>query len=109
MESIRSVGEVEMLRMGGGAGTQHKFVLLAIDADPALRYDRAVNIRKSETDIGLSFEQFLADEAREMSNADLHKQNLRGRIGMADARLLNNGSLDDLRDETDRVLRELIS
>ena len=108
IESVRSVGEVERLRAAGGGGARHTFALLAVDADSALRYDRAVNIRKSETDIGLSFERFLADEAREMNNADPHKQNLKGCIGMADATLLNNGSFEDLQRETDRVLRGLV-
>ena len=82
-------------------------MLLAVDAKPSLRFDRVVNIRKSETDVGLTFEKFLADEAREMHNLDPHKQNLQSCICMADATLQNNGSIEELQAEADAVLARL--
>jgi hypothetical protein len=62
-----NAGEVYALRQKGA------FVLLAIDADPALRYQR-IQARNSETD-QISFETFLENEAREMTSKDPHHQN----------------------------------
>jgi dephospho-CoA kinase len=83
IESIRTPGEVISLRKKGS------FLLIAIDADIAVRYQR-VALRGSETD-RIGFEEFAANEAREMNSNDPSKQNLRKCIEMADVRLENNG------------------
>jgi len=88
IESIRSVGEVEALRK------KDNFYLLAIDADPKIRYERIVK-RNSETD-SVSYSEFLANEQREMNAADPNKQNLNRCIEMADYRLYNNLSVNEL-------------
>ena len=62
IESLRTEGEIAALRAKGN------FLLLAVDADPKLRYERIV-ARASETD-QISYEKFLADEAREMHATD---------------------------------------
>jgi dephospho-CoA kinase len=99
IESIRTVGEVEALRSSG-----HSFVLLAVDADPKLRYDRVV-LRKSATD-QVSFEKFVSDEKREMNNNEPHKQNLKECIQRSDYTLTNEGTLEDLHLQVDQMLRE---
>ena len=99
IESIRAVGEVESLRKKGS------FVLVAVDAKPELRYER-IQKRGSETD-HIDFETFLANEKREMENTDPNKQNLKACMRMADIRLENNGSFDDLHHEIDRFLENL--
>jgi len=88
IESIRSVGEVDSLRKKGN------FCLLAVDADPTIRYERIVE-RNSETD-HISFEEFLSNEQREMTSSDPNKQNLSKCIAMADYLLTNNTSIDEL-------------
>eukprot|EP00667_Euglena_gracilis_P015297 EG_transcript_15920 len=88
IESIRTVGEVTALRALGN------FHLLAVDADPRVRYERAF-ARGSETD-SVSFETFLANEQREMANTDPNKQNLAACMGMADFRFDNSGTQDEL-------------
>ena len=102
IESIRAVGEVEKLK----SLDSHRFLLLSVDADPHLRYDRVVNMRKSETDIGLSFETFISHEERELSNSNPFKQNLRGCIEMADAKIMNNGSIYDLHLAIDTLVNQ---
>lgn len=99
IESIRAVGEVESLRKKGS------FVLLAVDADPKTRYER-IRKRGSETD-HIDFATFLANEQREMENTDPNKQNLKACMRMADIRLENNGSFEELHQEIDRFLANL--
>jgi dephospho-CoA kinase len=90
IESIRTLGEVEALRKASP-----NFILLAVDADAKIRYDRVFNHRKSETD-NITFDKFLADEAREMNNTDPNKQNLAGCIAAADYNLDNSGAIENL-------------
>ena len=68
--------------------------MIAVDADIAIRYQRIVQ-RGSETD-QITFEEFTANEAREMNSNDPTKQNLRKCIEMADIRIENNGSIEEL-------------
>ena len=98
IESLRTPGEVESLRNKGN------FTLLAVDADPKLRYERIIS-RSSSTD-NISFEKFLADEEREMESADPNKQNLKKCIEMADFVIENNGSLEDLNLKIEEILKK---
>lgn len=59
IESIRTPGEVEFLKKQG------EFYLIAVDANPRIRYDR-ITIRASETD-NITFDTFLANEKREFT------------------------------------------
>ncbi len=88
IESIRTPGEVEFLKKRGN------FVLIAVDAEPKLRYERIV-IRGSSTD-NVSFNTFIENERREYETRDPNKQNLSYCIEKADIRLLNNGSIENL-------------
>ncbi|NOY50679.1 MAG: AAA family ATPase [Chlorobi bacterium] len=88
IESIRTPGEIEFLRKQGN------FILLAVDAEARLRYDR-ISLRASETD-KIDFRTFLANEKREMTSFDINKQNLSRCIDMADIVLKNNGSIEEL-------------
>jgi dephospho-CoA kinase len=100
IESIRTKGEVESLRSKG------HFYLLAVDADPEIRYQRIL-LRQSETD-RVSHETFLENEEREMNTADPNKQNLRRCIEMADFRLQNNGTRKDLVQQLEKVLDQIL-
>lgn len=97
IESIRTIGEIESLRNKG------KFVLLAVDADPRLRYER-ITQRLSKTD-DVTYEKFLSDEEREMTSDDPNKQNLRKCIELADFLIKNDGTIDDLNKEIENILK----
>lgn len=99
IESIRTPGEVTSLRRQKG------FFLLAVDANPRLRYERIV-LRNSETD-SVSFETFKENEAREMHSDDPNKQNLRRCIEMADFVLNNDGNMNELQQQVEDVLKKL--
>ena len=99
IESIRAVGEVESLKSKG------QFYLFAIDADPKIRYERAV-LRASETD-SVSYIEFISNEQREMQNQDPSKQNVAKCIHLADFVFTNNGTLEELDKQIEEVLTKL--
>lgn len=88
IESIRAIGEINSLRKKGN------FYLFAVDAEPKVRYKRG-KARGTYTDKG-SFEEFLADEQKEMSSDDPNKQNISVCMELANYRFLNNDCIDDL-------------
>ena len=88
IESIRTPGEIDSLK--GKAD----FRLWAVDANPELRYRRAV-LRNSETD-HVSYETFISNEQREMTSTDPNKQNLAECIRRADAVFHNDGTMEEL-------------
>ncbi len=100
IESLRTPGEIKALR------EKDDFYLLAVDADAKLRYHR-ISIRKSETD-NISFEEFLANEKREMQNADPNKQNLKKCIEMSDYQIYNDGSIAELHQKVEEILSDII-
>lgn len=99
IESIRTPGEIESLRAKG------QFYLIAVDADSKTRYNRIVE-RASETD-NISYETFLANEAREMSSSDPNKQNLKKCIEMADFTFDNNGDIDLLHQQVEQIISKI--
>jgi len=96
IESIRTPGEIDFLKKQGN------FILLAIDAEAKLRFER-IKLRASETD-GIDFETFIANEGREMTSNDPNKQNLARCIELADVVLNNNGSVSQLIDQLNHSL-----
>ena len=100
IESIRTPGEIVSLREKGS------FYLFAVDAQSKIRYERIVQ-RASETD-KISFDTFLANEAREMTSDDPNKQNLKKCISMADFTFDNNGDISKLHQQVEEVLSKII-
>ena len=88
IESIRTPGEIAFLKKQG------YFLLLAIDADPEIRFER-IKGRKSSTD-DVDFKTFVENEKREFTSDDTNKQNLEKCIEQADILIPNNGTIDDL-------------
>ena len=101
LESIRTVGEVEAMRK-----KTKNFTLLSIDADPKIRYQRIL-ARNSPTD-GVTWDQFLADEMRELRSTDPNKQNLFECNRLADYRFENNLTPEDLFSKVDKVIGKLL-
>jgi dephospho-CoA kinase len=99
IESIRTLGELATLE------NDPHFLLIAIGADPKLRYQR-IKKRASETD-HVSYEQFLEDEAREMSATDPTKQNIRAVMQKADIVIHNNNDLEHFHRALESALRAL--
>ncbi len=98
IESIRTPGEIDFLKKQGN------FLLVAVDADPKIRYSR-ITLRASETD-HIDYTTFLSNEKREFTTSDPNKQNLSKCIAMADIVLNNNGNINDLYSEFDAVVQQ---
>ncbi len=98
VDSIRNPAEVECLRGERG------FVLVGVDAPVAIRFDRAR--RRGRAGDGPTMEDFLAKEARENS-ADPARQQLARTFSMADHSLINDGSIEHLRERVDALLARL--
>lgn len=99
IESVRTPGEVAQLRKN------EDFFLFAIDADQRVRYER-ITQRGSSTD-NVSFETFASNEQREMTSTDPNKQNLKACIEQADFVFNNNGTIDELNAEVEKVLQKI--
>ena len=95
IESIRSKTEVDYL-------IEQNIPLISIDAPRELRYDRIVS-RALETD-HVSYEEFCANENREMYNDDPLKQNLVYAMSKANIAIKNDGTLEELEKEVAQVI-----
>jgi dephospho-CoA kinase len=87
IESIRTTAEASTLHANGG-------ILLAVDADPHVRYER-VQSRRSSSD-QVSFAEFLAQEELEKNDPDPHGMQKAKVMGSADYTIMNNGTLEEL-------------
>lgn len=99
IESIRNTGEIDGLKKLG------TFILLAVDASPEVRFRRIVE-RQSETD-KISFEEFIANETREMESSNPNAQNIRACMEMADFHLSNDGSFEELHNQINQIIQHL--
>lgn len=97
IESLRAIAEVQRIKELGG-------VVVGIDADPRLRYERAF-ARASEKD-NVPYETWLAQEQKETNLDDPTKQNIFGALKESDFILTNNGTLEELHQQIDAVLEQ---
>ena len=95
IESIRTLGEVEKLREKGG-------IILAVDADQRVRYER--NLKRGSEKDKVSFEEFVEQERKEMESDDPNKQNLLACRKVADYVIQNDGTVEQLNNEIEKLL-----
>ncbi|MEI6853005.1 MAG: hypothetical protein WCL06_09185, partial [Bacteroidota bacterium] len=95
----RTPGEAESLSHKGN------FCLIAVDADPEIRYQR-ISLRASETD-HISYKTFLENEKREFTSDDPNKQNLKKCIEMAAYVVFNNAQREDLYLQVEEILNHI--
>jgi dephospho-CoA kinase len=100
IESIRTPGEVISLRKKDG------FYLLAIDANPKVRYER-IRLRQSATD-NISYQTFVDNEQREMNSTDPNAQNISTCMKLADYKLWNNGTVEQLNQQVLEILENIL-
>ncbi|MFN3692479.1 MAG: AAA family ATPase [Candidatus Paceibacteria bacterium] len=99
IESIRATAEANTLKSHGG-------ILLAVDANQELRYER-VQARRSETD-RVSFEQFVAHEELEKNDPDPHGMQKGKVIEMADYTIMNDGTIEELHQAVDAFMQKYL-
>jgi len=95
IESIRTPGEIDSLRKKG------KILFVCCGCWYEKKIWKNKNYEKSETD-NISFDTFIANEKREMTSSDPNKQNLQKCREMADFVFVNDGSIEDLHQKTER-------
>lgn len=100
IESIRTFGEIAFLRQIPNS------YLLGVNAKPEIRYARILE-RAGAFD-HISYEKFLSDEAREISD-DPNRGNLTGCLAQSDIVFENNESLDDLYSQIEIALNDIRS
>ena len=102
VDSIRNPFEVNSLRQKLSSNT---FILISVDADARLRYDRLCSRRRiGDSD---SWESFVNQEKQEENNDDPNKQQLSKTMNMADYNIDNSGSLEDLEKQVKIILSKL--
>ena len=84
---VRAIGEEERIHELGGK-------LIFVDADPAIRYERAMKRARDANEIGRTFDEFMATELREIDvdQSDKNISNLGAMKAMADIVIENNAS-----------------
>lgn len=95
VDSVRNPGEVEALRRLAG------FFLLGVDAPSEVRFAR-ITSRGRQGDIRTAAE-FAAYEEKENSS-DSRRQRIGATLELADAVVINDGSLDDLHNRVKNAL-----
>ncbi|HEX2792496.1 MAG TPA: AAA family ATPase [Candidatus Paceibacterota bacterium] len=95
IESVRAIGEAEFLRANGA-------FLLAVDADRKLRYER-IHARGSSTD-HVDFDTWVAQEEKELASTEPNEMNVIGVMHVADYRIENDGSLEELHEKVEAML-----
>ncbi len=95
IDSIRNPKEVEYLRQ------QKNFILVAVDAPAALRFERVKKRGRQESVSTL--QEFIQKEAEEMTNNQKGQQ-LQNCMKMADIKIENVGSLENLHQKLEKLV-----
>lgn len=98
IESVRVVAEAEYLKNHGG-------VLLAVDADQSVRYQR-VQQRRSESD-QVTYEQFVQQDNAESLSNNPSEQSKLAVMQMADYVIMNDGTIEELHQKVEQWLKSL--
>lgn len=85
-------------------------IVIAVYASPKTRYERLEN-RKSryEVDPNLKFRSFSKEEAKARDYAEIENIEKAGPIAMADFTIVNEGSLDELHTQINKILEKIIN
>ena len=97
IESLRNLASAEKLKEQGVS-------IWAVDADKRTRYERVI-LRRSGTDT-VSFEEFSAQEDKEMVQTGIHDMNVHAIMAMADVKLTNNGTQEELFAQVESALEK---
>lgn len=98
--ALRNIGEIDYLKQNS------LFYLIAVDAPIDVRYERAV--KRERIGDGKSLADFKAGEEKEM-NVGVTGQQLLPCMRLADYFILNDGTLDHLKERTEEVLSAIMN
>jgi len=97
IESVRALAEASYLKA-------HEGVILAVDADPKVRFERVQN-RRSATD-KVTYEQFLKHEELEKNDPNPHGMQKALVMERADFTIANSKSIADLQMQVDGFMEQ---
>ena len=102
--SLRHPGEADRVHELGGT-------VLWVDADPKVRYSRITSNNRGRVEDNKTFEEFLAEEAREMTPVgDEATLNMGAVKERADITLQNNGDdIEAFKTQAEKALSDLIA
>lgn len=95
VDGVRRLADIKYLR------ELDNFFLIAVDADPKIRFERLVLRNENEGDQNKTYEQFLADH---LAEADKEVPIV---MEGAQYRIQNDGSLDDLYKQIDQIIEKV--
>lgn len=98
VSGIRTIGEVNEIKNLDG-------IIIAVDVPQRVRFERAQS-RASARD-NRDFEAFKAIEDREAQNTDPNAQNVQAVINIADYKILNEGTVEELYEQLNDVLNKI--
>ena len=98
--AIRNIGEINYLK------DNSNFYLIAVDAPIEIRYKRAVS--RERIGDGKTLIEFRAGEEREL-DAGVAGQQLIPCMQLADYFILNDGTLEDLNNRTEEIMKAILS
>lgn len=98
--SIRNPKEIEPFRERGD------FRLIVVDAPVELRYQRAIGRGRSDDERTITLEEFVGMEAKELWGDEFGQQ-LGKVLEVADIKITNNGTFEELNTKVDTALKSL--
>ena len=98
-ESIHSVPEADFIKSIGG-------IMIGVTAAPDIRYERI--LKRGSVKDGITKEKFIEQQKREeVGSADANKSNIFAAIAQADFIVENNGSIGELEEKIEVILKQL--
>ena len=100
--SVRNPAEVEPFKKSD------KFVLIAVDAPVKIRYQRVISAGKSRSGHKIGEETMSLEEFKKKEQIEMHgtgaEQQLHTLINMADTKIENNGTIEELEKNISKLL-----
>lgn len=96
LESVRTIGEAEFLKSKGAK-------IIAVDANKGTRFERVASM--SHDVLPITFDEFTLMEDREMASSESWDMNVFGVMQLADARIMNDGTVEELHLQIDEALK----
>ena len=101
IDSIRNPSEVAALRR------RPDFTLFALETAAKTRFERSLS--RAREHAATTFEQFMAEEERELASDNPAAQQLSATLELADVTVANDGTVEDLHGKLDKILPPLMS
>jgi len=99
-DSIRNPAEIEELKKAGNS-----FILIAVDAPVELRYERMS--KRGRAGDNISLEDFKILDAKQFQSDDPNAQQILKCLQLADYRIVNDGTVDELYQEIEAILGQI--